>query len=48
MYAIEHGLTSPVAHRLASLTLSVIAFSIVVHGVSITALFQHRRGKSPG
>jgi NhaP-type Na+/H+ or K+/H+ antiporter len=45
MYAIQHGLDSPLAHRLASLTLSVIAVSIVVHGVSVTPLFQRYRRK---
>ncbi len=43
MYAIEHGLPVDVAKVLVSLTLTVIALSIVVHGVSVTPLLQRYR-----
>ena len=38
MYAIEHGLTGSSAQLLTSLTLAVIAASVIVHGVSVTPL----------
>ena len=38
MYAVQHGLPSDIAHRLISLVLTVIAASIVVHGMSATPL----------
>ena len=38
MYAVQHGLDSELAHRLISLVLTVIAASIVVHGMSATPL----------
>ncbi|MDB5897952.1 MAG: putative Na+/H+ and antiporter, NhaP type [Ramlibacter sp.] len=38
MYAINHGLARPLADQLVVLTLSVVATSIVVHGVSVTPL----------
>lgn len=40
MYAIEHGLPPDLARTLVSLTLTVIALSILVHGVSVTPLLQ--------
>lgn len=40
MYAIEHGLPRDLANILVSLTLTVIALSILVHGVSVTPLLQ--------
>jgi sodium/hydrogen antiporter len=36
MYAIEHGLPDELARRLAALTFTVVAASIVVHGISVT------------
>ncbi|MBA2362461.1 MAG: cation:proton antiporter [Chloroflexia bacterium] len=48
-YAIEHGLPDDLARRLTGLVLSLVAVSIVVHGISVTplmrryeALVQHR------
>jgi NhaP-type Na+/H+ or K+/H+ antiporter len=38
MYAFEHGLTGSSARLLTSLTLAVIATSVIVHGVSVTPL----------
>ncbi len=40
MYAVERGLPGPLAERLAALTLTVVAVSIVVHGVSVTPLMR--------
>lgn len=44
-YSIDHGLPREVAGRLVSLTLAVIAVSILVHGISVTPLLDayHRR-----
>lgn len=36
MYAVDHGLPPALAERLVSLTLVIIALSIVAHGVSVT------------
>jgi NhaP-type Na+/H+ or K+/H+ antiporter len=38
MYAINHGLERALAEQLVSLTLMVVATSIVVHGISVTPL----------
>ena len=40
MYAIEHGLSGPLAQSLVGLTLTTVAVSIVVHGVSVTPLMN--------
>jgi len=40
MYAIQHGLPPDLAHRLTSLTLAVVATSVVVHGLSVTPLMN--------
>jgi len=40
MYAINHGLDPQMAERLTALTLSVVACSIVVHGISVSPLMQ--------
>jgi NhaP-type Na+/H+ or K+/H+ antiporter len=46
MYAVNHGLPQDLALRLISLTLCVIAVSVVVHGISVTPLMKwyHDRG----
>ncbi len=44
-YATEHGLPEDMARRLTSLVLSVVAVSIVVHGVSVTPLMSWYEGK---
>lgn len=41
MYAIDHGLPEDVARTLTSLTFTVVAASIVLHGVSVTPLLKH-------
>jgi NhaP-type Na+/H+ or K+/H+ antiporter len=40
MFAITHGLPDDLARRLAALTLTVIAASILVHGISVTPLMS--------
>lgn len=48
MYAINHGLPRPLAEQIAALTLTMVAVSIVLHGVSVTPLMDRysRRTKS--
>jgi NhaP-type Na+/H+ or K+/H+ antiporter len=47
MYAINHGLTGPVAEEIVALTLTMVAVSIVVHGISVTPLMNlYTRRKS--
>jgi NhaP-type Na+/H+ or K+/H+ antiporter len=41
MYAIVHGLPPDLAATLTSLTLVVVAISIVAHGISVTPLMDH-------
>ena len=51
MFAIERGLPANLAETLVSLTLTTVALSILVHGVSVTPLLQHYgrlRRKAPG
>jgi NhaP-type Na+/H+ or K+/H+ antiporter len=40
MFAVTHGLETPLARQLAGLTLATIAVSVVVHGVSVTPLMN--------
>lgn len=40
MFAIEHGLPRPLAESLTAMTFTVIAISIVVHGISVTPLMK--------
>ncbi|WP_375767330.1 cation:proton antiporter [Archangium gephyra] len=39
-YALGHGLEESLAHRLVPFVLTVVAISIVVHGISVTPLMQ--------
>lgn len=39
-YALTHGLAEPYASLLTGLTLSVVAVSVIVHGISVTPLVQ--------
>jgi sodium/hydrogen antiporter len=39
-YALAHGLEESLAHRLVPFVLTVVAISIVVHGISVTPLMQ--------
>jgi NhaP-type Na+/H+ or K+/H+ antiporter len=38
MFAISHGLPSPLAEQFITITLTVIAASVVLHGISVTPL----------
>ncbi|MBS1160667.1 MAG: sodium/proton antiporter, family [Proteobacteria bacterium] len=40
MFAIHHGLPAPLIDQIISLTLSTVAVSIVVHGISVTPLMN--------
>ena len=40
MYAINHGIPSALANELAALTLTVVAVSIMLHGISVTPLMN--------
>jgi NhaP-type Na+/H+ or K+/H+ antiporter len=50
-YAVARGLPEPLAAELTRLTLTVVAASVVVHGISVTPLMnlygRMRRGKPP-
>jgi NhaP-type Na+/H+ or K+/H+ antiporter len=48
MFAINHGLSRALAEELITLTLTVVAASIVVHGISVTPLmsaYARRKGR---
>ena len=48
-YAIAHGLPDELSRRLTELTLTTIAVSIIVHGISVTPLMNlYSRRKKPG
>jgi len=49
-YATNHGLEPAIASLLTGVTLTVVAASIIVHGVSVTPLMEwyERSRKSPG
>lgn len=49
MYAINHGLPHPLALEICALTLTAVALSIVLHGVSVTPLMRRyaRRTSRP-
>jgi NhaP-type Na+/H+ or K+/H+ antiporter len=40
MYAVNHGLPDDVAQRLTTATLTMVAASIVLHGISVTPLME--------
>jgi NhaP-type Na+/H+ or K+/H+ antiporter len=40
MYAINHGLPDSLAEEIIALTLTTVAVSIVVHGISVTPLMN--------
>jgi NhaP-type Na+/H+ or K+/H+ antiporter len=40
MYAINHGLPHPLAKQIIALTLTMVAVSIVLHGISVTPLMR--------
>jgi sodium/hydrogen antiporter len=46
MFAISHGLPSPLAERFITITLTVVTASVVLHGISVTplmALYARRK-----
>ena len=45
-YALGHGLAGAAAERVADLTLTVVAASIVVHGISVTPLMNRYRTRA--
>ncbi|HYE32293.1 MAG TPA: sodium:proton antiporter [Methylomirabilota bacterium] len=47
MYAVSHGLSPALSHELISITLSVVAVSIVAHGITVTPLMAWYRRRSP-
>jgi NhaP-type Na+/H+ or K+/H+ antiporter len=47
MYALNHGVSGPVADQLVGLTLAVVIASIVVHGVSVTPLMAAYEKRAP-
>ncbi|HET6260733.1 MAG TPA: sodium:proton antiporter, partial [Chloroflexia bacterium] len=50
MYAINHGLSPELAHTLTALTLTVVAVSVAVHGISVTplmSLYKRTRPRHP-
>lgn len=48
MYAINHGLPEPLAKELIAITLSTVAASILIHGISVTPLMSlYTRRKAP-
>jgi len=50
MYAINHGLPRALAEQIIALTLSVVAISIVLHGISVTplmSLYARRKTRRP-
>jgi len=50
MFALNHGLSGPLANQAINLTLSAVAASIIVHGISVTPLMslyaRRQSGKS--
>lgn len=47
-YAAEHGLDPALAQQLGALVLSLVAVSIVVHGISVTPLMRRYRREQSG
>jgi NhaP-type Na+/H+ or K+/H+ antiporter len=47
-YAAQHGLDPTLAERIAALVLSVVAVSILVHGISVTPLMRRYQRKQAG
>ena len=48
MFAISHGLPSPLAERFITITLTVVTASVVLHGISVTplmALYSRRKAR---
>jgi NhaP-type Na+/H+ or K+/H+ antiporter len=48
MYAIERGVPKEIASQLIAVTMSTIAVSVVVHGISVTPLMTWYGKRSRG
>jgi len=51
MYAISHGVPRSMAEELIALTLTVVAASILLHGISVTPLmnlYARRKARRSG
>ena len=46
-YAMAHGVTGTLAHELLATTLTCVAMSIVLHGISATPLMRAHQRRSP-
>jgi len=46
-YAVAHGLPPELSRRLTAITLTVIASSVIFHGVSVTPLMRHYSSRTP-
>jgi sodium/hydrogen antiporter len=46
MYALSHGLTGAAAERVTALTLTVVAASIILHGISVTPVMHRYRART--
>jgi NhaP-type Na+/H+ or K+/H+ antiporter len=40
MYAVHHGLTTPISEQIMSITLATVAVSIVLHGISVRPMMH--------
>lgn len=45
MFAVEKGLPEPLARQLVSITLTIVALSVVVHGISVSPFLRHYYGR---
>lgn len=45
LFAIQHGVTGPLAQKLVTLTLACVAVSILVHGASMRPLMRWYAGR---
>jgi NhaP-type Na+/H+ or K+/H+ antiporter len=46
MYAVNHGLPETLAERMIAITLTVVASSVVLHGISVTPLMKRYRKRT--
>ncbi|MGV3722858.1 MAG: cation:proton antiporter [Actinomycetota bacterium] len=51
MYAVQHGVPRPIAELMVQLTLVIVTFSVLAHGLSVTPLMSryaaHRESRAP-
>jgi sodium/hydrogen antiporter len=48
MYAIQHELPSEIAARLSGIVLSLVALSILVHGISVSPIMKRYNRQETG